>query len=158
MRRLPIIVLTCLLFASGWSPVLAAAFCPRRGGHECCASESAEARHDQHAHHQGMEMGGADAAQPAPADEGHAGTSAAALDHQVKDCAHCAAHSGVPHAPAVTFGATGSEGRDAATAPPQVRVYLFRASPSPNLLVSSRPHAPPVSASPRHLLLSVFLI
>ena len=58
MRRLPIFGLLFLLFASGWSPVLAAA-CRPRG-------------------------------------EGHAGTSAAALDHPVKDCAHCAAHySGV---------------------------------------------------------------
>ena len=158
MRRLPIIVLTCLLFASGWSPVLAAAFCTRGEGHDCCAPESAEAGNDQHAHHQGMGMGGADAAQPAHADEGHAGTSAVALDHPVKDCAHCLAHSDVPHAPAVTFGATGSEGRDAASTPPQVISYLFRASPSPSLLVSSRPHAPPVSASPRYVLLSVFLI
>ncbi len=158
MRRLPIIVLTCLLFASGWSPVLAAAFCTRGEGHECCAPEQAEARHDRHAHHQGMDMGGADAAQPAHADEGHAGTSAVALDHPVKDCAHCLTHSGVPHAPAVTFGAPDSSGRDAATAPPQVRQLLSRASASPNLLVSSRPHAPPTGASPRHVLLSVFLI
>ena len=158
MRRLPIIVLICLLFASGWSPALAAAFCSRGAEHDCCAPEPAEARHAQHAHHEGMEMGGGEAPRPSHADEGHAGTSAAALDHPVKDCAHCAAHSGVPHAPAVTFGAPDSSGRDAATAPPQVRSYIFGSSPSPNLLVSSRPHAPPTGASPRHILLNVFLI
>jgi hypothetical protein len=158
MRRLPIIVLTCLLFASGWSPVLAAAFCPRMEGHDCCAPESAKAGHDYGTHHDGMEMGGAEAPLPSHADESHEGTSATAFDHPVKDCAHCVMHSGGPRAPAVTFGAAGSEGRDAASAPPQARQLLFRASPSPNLLVSSRPHAPPVSASARHILISVFLI
>ncbi len=156
MRRLPIIVLTCLLFASGWSPVLAAAFCQRGEGHDCCAADSAEAGHA--AHHQGMQMGGGDTPRPAHAEGEHEGTSAAALNHPVKDCSHCAAHSGVPNAPAVTFGAPDSSGRDAATAPPQVRSYIFRALPSPNLLVSSRPHAPPTGASTRHVLLSVFLI
>lgn len=158
MRRLPIIALTCLLFASGWSPVLAAAFCPRGGGHDCCASESSEARHDHTAHHQGMEMGGAEAPRPSHANERHEGTSATALDHPVKDCAHCAAHSGGPKTPAVTFGVKESSGRDTVSAPPQARQLLFRASPAPNLLVSSRPHAPPTGASPRHVLLSVFLI
>ncbi|MBV8858944.1 MAG: hypothetical protein JOZ02_18575 [Acidobacteria bacterium] len=158
MRRLPIIVLTCLLSASGWSPVLAAAFCPRGKGHDCCASESAKDKHDHAAHHEGMEMGGAEAPRPAHTNESHEGTSAAALDHPVKDCSHCAAHSGGPKTPAITFGVTMSSGSDAASAPPQVGQLLFRASPSPNLLVSSRPHAPPTGASPRHVLLSVFLI
>jgi hypothetical protein len=155
MRRLPIIVLTCLLFASGWSPVLAAAFCPRGEGHDCCAADSAEAGHSRAAHHRGMQMG---AEAPRRADDGHAGISAAALDRPFKDCAHCAAHSGSPKAPAITVGAPDNSGRDAASAPPPARGYLFRASPSPKLLVSSRPHAPPSGASPRHVLLSVFLI
>jgi hypothetical protein len=158
MRRLSIIVLTCLLFASGWSPVLAAAFCTRGEGHDCCAPESAKDMHDLAAHHEGMEMGGAEAPRPSHTNEKREGTSATALDHPVKDCPHCAAHSGGSKTPAVAFGVAVSPGRDAVSAPPQARQLLFRASPSPHLLVSSRPHAPPAGASPRHVLLRVFLI
>jgi hypothetical protein len=158
MPRLLIIALLCLLFASGCSPILAATFCTRGQGHDCCARTAAAEGHEQTAHHHAMAMDGTESPRPSHADDGQAGTSAAALEHPIKDCAHCATHSRLPHAPAVTFGATRSEGSDAASPPPQVRSYLFRAAPSPNLLVSSRPHAPPTGTSPRHLLLSLFLL
>jgi hypothetical protein len=157
MRRLPIFVLICLLFASGWSPVLAAAFCPRAEGHDCCAAESAGVRHDMPAHHQGADMDGMEAMRPAHAHGGHAGW-AAALDRQIKDCAHCVAHSGGTNVPAVTFSVPGNSGKDAASAPPQVQRFFFPASLSQNRLISSRPHGPPVEKSPRHLLINVFLI
>lgn len=156
MRRLSIFGLTCLLFASGWSPVLAAAFCPRGGGHDCCVAGPAEAEHAAAAaHHQGMEM---NAEAPRPAHEGHEGASAAAFDHTSEDCTHCAAHSGGPKAPAVTFGVPGGLGTDAAFAAPQVYSFFSSTPPANELLVSSRPHGPPPGTAPRHLLINVFLI
>ncbi|HEX7316486.1 MAG TPA: hypothetical protein VF297_21465 [Pyrinomonadaceae bacterium] len=157
MRRLSIFGLICLLFASGWSPVLAAAFCPRARGHDCCATTAAGEEHKQAAHHHGMEMGGAEMPSPEHARDGHDGT-AAAIDRKVEDCAHCAAHSGVPTAPAVTFGAPDSSGKEAASAPPQVHRFFIPASLATNLLVSSRPHGPPGVTTPRHVLINVFLI
>ena len=155
MRRLPIFVLSCLLFTGGWSPVLASAFCPRAQGHDCCVTMAVGEEHKQATHHQGMEMGGTE--MPSHAHDAHDGT-AAAIDQKVRDCAHCAAHSGGPTAPAVTFSVPDSSGRDAASAPPQVHRFFFPASLTTNLLVSSRPHGPPGFTTPRHVLISVFLI
>lgn len=158
MRRLPIFGLLFLLFASGWSPVLAAAFCPRAQGHDCCVTTAASEEHQQAAHHHAMEMGGTEMPGPALAHDAHDGTTAA-IDRKVKDCAHCVAHSGGPAAPAVTFSVPdSSSGRDAACAPSQVHKFFVPASPATNLLVSSRPHGPPGITTPRHVLISVFLI
>lgn len=157
MRRLLIFGLLFLLFASGWSPVLAAALCPRVQGHDCCVTMAAGEEHEQVIHHHGMEMSGTEMPSPAYARDEHDNT-AVAIDQQVKDCAHCAAHSGAPTAPAVIFSVPDNPGRDATSAPSQVHRFFFPASLATNLRISSRPHGPPVETTPRHVLISVFLI
>jgi hypothetical protein len=104
-----------------------------------------------------MEMDAAESPRPSHADDGHT-TMAVALDKQVKECAHCVAHSGGPNAPAVSFGVPGNLGRDAANASPQVQRFFFPSLPTPRLLASSRPHGPPFVTAPLHVLISVFLI
>ena len=145
-RLLPICVIS-LLLVSGWGHVLAAAFCPNMQGMPGCAMQ---ARDDSARSHEGMEMGHMQH-RPSAA-EGRVGS----LLRPLVSC--CASRPEFPPAPAVASrGAEQSKQNLGAVLKPAVKAI---APPAPSFAptVTYRQHAPPGGQTPRHVLVSVFLI
>lgn len=150
MKRLLLISVICLLFVGGWGHVLAAAVCPNMQDMPGCHVQAAETSARGH---EGMEMGGTH--HGASASEGREG-SAGSLKRPLVSC--CASRPEVPPAPvAASRGAEQSKKNLGDIPRPAVKAV---APPAPSFApsVTSRQHAPPGAASPRHVLIQVFLI
>lgn len=150
MKRLLLICVISLLFVSGWGHVLAAAFCPNMEDMPGCAMQSAVASASPHEGHEGMEMG--DMQNRPGATEDKAGS----LERPLASC--CASRPEVPPAPVVASRRAEQPKQDlgAILKPALKAIAPQTAAFAPP--VTSRQHAPPVDSTPRHVLISVFLI
>lgn len=147
MKRLLLISVICLLFVSGWGHVLASAFCPNMQDMPDCHMQITDTSASGH---EGMEMG--DMHHGTQAEERRAGS----LGSPLVSC--CASRPEAPPAPAVASrGAEQSKQNLGALLKPAVKVIV---PPAPSFApaVTSRQHAPPGAAAPRHVLIQVFLI
>ena len=150
MKRLLLICVISLLFVSGWGHVLAAAFCPNMQDMPACHMQAEKVSTPSPEGHEGMEMG--DMQMPPDSTEGKAG----ALESPLASC--CASRPEVPPAPIVTSrGAEQSKQDLGAILKPALKAIAPLAS-SFAPPVTSRQHAPPGTATARHVLISVFLI
>ena len=150
MKRLLLICAISLLFVSGWSHVLAAAFCPKMQEMPDCHMQKAPTSASQHEGHEGMEMGDMQMSPSALEDKVNS------LERSVASC--CANRSALP--PSSVIVSRGAEQpRKELGAVLQTALKVI-APPTPSFAppVASRQHAPPVDSTPLHLLLSVFLI
>ena len=145
-RLLPICVIS-LLFVGGWGHVLAAAFCPNMQDMPACHMQAADTSAPGH---DGMQMGGMH--MPEGAEDARAGS----FKRPLASC--CASVPEAPPAPVVARRGAGRSKQDmGALLNPAPRAV----APSPPPMapeVTSRQHAPPGSAAPRHVLIQVFLI
>ena len=150
MKRLLLICVISLLFVSGWGHVLAAAFCPNMQDMPGCAMQMGNASASPHEGHEGMQMG--DMQMPPNATEDKTG----ALERPLVSC--CASRPEIPPAPVLASrGAEQSKQDLGAVLKPVVKAI---APPTPSFAtaITSRQHAPPGAAAPRHVLIQVFLI
>jgi hypothetical protein len=145
-RLLPICVIS-LLFVSGWGNVLAAAFCPNMRDMRGCPMRASE---DSARGHDGVEMG--DMRMPATGAEGKVGS----LERPLASC--CASRPEAPPAPAVASRGAERSKQDLGAVLKPVPKALAPPAPSFAPTVTSRQHAPPGAQTPRHVLVSVFLI
>ncbi|HWT02548.1 MAG TPA: hypothetical protein VN256_20010 [Pyrinomonadaceae bacterium] len=147
MKRLLLICVISLLFVSGWGHVLAAAFCPNMQDMPGCAMQAGG---DSASVHEGMEMGHA---QHRPSDAELKGGS---LERQLVSC--CASRTEFPPAPVVASRGAEQSKRDLGAVLKPVVKTIAPPPPSFAPAVTSRQHAPPGAPTPRHVLVSVFLI
>jgi hypothetical protein len=151
MKRLFLICVISLLFVSGWGHVLAAAFCPNMQDMPGCPMQKARTTSTSpHEGHEGMEMG--DMPMPPSATE----DTAVVLERPLVSC--CASRPEVPPAPTVVSrGAEQSKQEIGAILKPALKAIE---PPAPSFAppVTSRQHSPPGDSTPRHVLISVFLI
>jgi len=147
MKRLLLISVICLLFVGGWGHVLAAAVCPNMKDMPHCQMQAADTSAPGH---EGMEMG--DMQRQPSAAEGRAGS----LGSPFVSC--CVSRPEVPPTPVVASrGAEQSKQNLGALLKPLVKAVEPPAPPFAQA-VTSRQHAPPGPAAPRHVLIQVFLI
>jgi hypothetical protein len=150
MKRLLLICVISLLFVSGWNHVLAAAFCPNMQDMPGCHMQKAPASASQHEGHEGMEMG--DMQMPPNATESNVG----ALERPLASC--CASRPEVPPAPAIASRGAEQSRQDLGAIPKPALKAITQPTPSFAPPITSRQHAPPGTATARHVLISVFLI
>jgi hypothetical protein len=147
MKRLFLICVISLLFVSGWSHVLAAAFCPNMQDMPACHMQAESVSTSSH---EGMEMG--DMKNRQSATESKTG----ALESPLASC--CASRPEVPPAPvASSRGAEQSRQDLGALLKPALKA-ITQPTSSFAPPITSRQHAPPGAAIARHVLISVFLI
>jgi hypothetical protein len=147
MKRLLLICVISLLFVSGWSHVLASAFCSNMKDMPGCAMQMGNTSTSGH---EGMEMG--DMQMPPTA----AGDKVGSLEQPLASC--CASRPEIPPAPIVASrGAEQSKQDLGAILKPALKA-ITQPTSSFAPPVSSRQHAPPGASTPRHVLISVFLI
>jgi hypothetical protein len=164
MRRFLLIASVLMLFVSGWGHVLAAALCPHvKAEHSCCPAQ-ATASHDHglSSSHEAMQMDGMegmDMQTPAApvAETLTTGGDANSLGQPLEDCAHCMGHSQLPITP-VAAGTADQSSRSAELAAPPATSLISPIAPTLTALVSSRPHGPPGTSAPRHVLINIFRI
>lgn len=147
MKRLLPICAISLLFVSGWGHVLAAAFCPNMRDMRGCPMHASD---DSARGHEGMEMG--DMQMPAGETEARAG----ALERPLASC--CASRPEAPPAPVVASRGAERSKQDPGALLKPVPKTIAPPAPSFAPTVTSRQHAPPGARTPRHVLVSVFLI
>jgi hypothetical protein len=151
MKRLLLISVISLLFVSGWSHVLAAAFCPNMKDMPGCTMQTGNTSTSTSSH-EGMEMG--DMQMTPGSAEGE--VNANALERPLVSC--CAARPEIPPSPVIASrGAEQSKQNLGAILKPALKAI---APPTTSFAppVTSRQHAPPGASTPRHVLISVFLI
>ena len=147
MKRILLIGVISLLFVSGWSHVLAAAFCPNMKEMPGCPMQKESPSTTEHA---GMEMGGMEVPS-SPTSE-----VVGALERLPLSC--CANRPYAPPAPTVASkGAEQSKRNPLAILKPALKV-IARLATSFAPPVISRQHAPPGASTPRHVLISLYLI
>jgi hypothetical protein len=147
MKRLLLICVISLLFVSGWSHVLTSVFCPNMKDMPGCAMQMGNTSTSGH---EEMEMGGMQTWQSATEDK------VGSLAQPLASC--CASRPEVPPAPAVASrGAEQSKQDLGALLKPALKA-ITQPTSSFAPQVTSRQHAPPGDSTPRHVLISVFLI
>ena len=147
MKRLLLICVISLLFVSGWGHVLAAAFCPNMQDMPGCAMQ---AGNNSTSSHEGMEMSDMQTAPPATESKAHA------LEQPMLSC--CTSRPEIPPSPVIASrGAESSKQDTGALLKPALKAI---AAPTLSFAppVTLRQHAPPGASTPRHVLISVFLI
>ena len=150
MKRLLLISVISLLFVTGWGHVLAASFCPNMQDMPNCHMQTGNVSISPHKGHEGMEMGDKQTRQSAPQ------SKAGALERPLVSC--CASRPEVPPAPVIpSRGAQQSKQDLGAILKPALKA-ITRPASSFAPPVTSRQHAPPGDSTPRHVLISVFLI
>jgi hypothetical protein len=147
MKRLLPICIISLLFVSGWGHVLAAAFCPNMGDVRGCPMHAGQ---DSARVHEGMEMG--DMQTPSGSTEGRVGS----VERPLASC--CASRPEAPPAPVVASRGAERSKHDPGAVLKPVPNAIAPPAPSFAPTVTSRQHAPPGAQTPRHVLVSVFLI
>jgi hypothetical protein len=153
MKRLLLISVISLLFVSGWSHVLAAAFCPNMQDMPGCPmQQTASASTSRHEGHEGMEMGDGQQLKPAVT-EGKAG----ALERPLASC--CVSLPEIPPAPVVASrGAEQSKQDLGAILKPATKAIAPHACALARPVMSRQHAPPPLASAPRYVLISVFLI
>ena len=182
MKRLFPISLALLLAIGSLGHVFSAAFCPSALGRECCLTTVSNHTHASFSSHEDMAMQGTptDGAEAMggvgtkemtmdedgmPMDDKSKTTSPASDDDAitskfelpVEPCNHCTSHSGILNAPVSSVSASDQSNKDLGSVRPVSRFHI----PSATTVSQSglpREHAPPSSATARHILVSVFLI
>ena len=181
MKRIFPTSLALLLVTGSLGNVFAAAFCTRVAGRACCLAMTPSNRHAPSSGHEAMSMPGMPMDSAAmdgmvsddismdedsmPMDD-MSETSAPITDDDalaskfeqpLETCTHCLSHSGILNAPLSSVSAADESRRDLGSVPCPVSRFLVRSA----IIISQsglpREHAPPVS-TPRHILISVFLI
>jgi hypothetical protein len=179
--------LALLLVMGSLGHVLAAAFCPRMLGHDCCLTKksSQEPSSQSHQHMHGMAMDGTtdesmqmdsvdmqdmirdDASvQPSPAgidkvtllSSSEELVPANRLELPIEACTHCMTHSGAQNAPISSVSVPDQSNKDIGSVPLPVSRFLIRPPMALAQIGLPREHAPPGSSAPRHILINVFLI
>jgi len=149
MKRLLLISVISLLFVSGWSRVIAAAFCTDMQDMPGCHMQQAKASTSRHEGHEGMEMGGRQVRSPVVA------TEANSLEGPMASC--CASTPALPPASLEMRGAEQPKKQSGAVLQNAHKALGLPTAIS-NPPVLSRQHAPPEGSTPRHVLNSVFLV
>lgn len=150
MKRLLLICVISLFFVSGWGHVLASAFCPNMQDMPNCHMQAENVSTSSHEGHEGMEMG--DMQNRQSATESKAG----ALERPLASC--CASRPEIPPAPVVTSRGAEQSKQDLGTILKPALKAITQPTSTFAPLVTSRQHAPPGDSTPRHVLISVFLI
>ena len=195
MKRLLLTSLALLFMMSSLGHVLAAAFCPRALGRECCFAKTRPHAHSSSSSHEnmavhdmhmdGMSMDGMNMDDMAMADASmdHMAVNdmmidaatvdmfipfsppafteeavANEFDQPVGSCAHCLGHSGIVNAPVSFVSVSDQSGKDVGSALLPVSSFLAPAAITVAQNGLPREHAPPGMSTPRHILISVFLI
>jgi hypothetical protein len=183
MKRLLLPSLALLLVMSSVGHVLAAAFCPRVLGHECCFAKTSGHTHNSRSthedmpvhdmpvdampmHHAGMHSMPVDdvAIDATPTSDSLSSTVISdeapgnRFDQPVESCAHCMSHSSVPNAPVSFVSAPDQSKKDFGSVTSPVSSFLVRPAMTPAQIGLPREHAPPGMSTPRHILINVFLI
>src|SRR5947209_4366575 len=150
MRRLTsyTFILLLSLILSGQGNVLAAAFCQHAQLPACCQTKTMRDSMPSHDMMEGMNMS-------MPAAEAEADS----ISQPTELCAHCMSH---PNLPAKAVAAVASVEQSKRDLSARISALVSK-SPASSIasfapLLSSRPHAPPVTSARRHVLISTFLI
>lgn len=164
MKRFLLSATILMLFMSGWSHVLAAAFCPHvMMAQDCCPAQSGAGHdHGTNASHEAMQMDGMEGMErQAPVTPGDATPANAEIanvvSQPVEDCSHCMGHSQLPTAP-VAAGTADQSSRNTDVAAPPVSQHIAPPVPAFATLITSKPHGPPGTAASRLVLIGVFRI
>jgi hypothetical protein len=153
MKRLLLISIISLLFVSGWSHVLAAAFCPQMQVKASCPMQMRDHSTSSHEARVMGEMG--DMQMPeTTVSEGEVN----AVDPPLGSCPHCFTKSNYPTSTVVTAKAVERSKRDLGVILQQTLKAIAPPSSTFAPPVSSRQHAPPQGTTARHVFISVFLI
>lgn len=161
MKRFLLGITLLMLLVSGWSQVLAAAFCPHvMMVQDCSPSRRAASHaHGTNSSHEAMQMDGME--MPAPATPVAADPTSSEIAHAfgqpVEDCSHCAGHSQLPTA-LFAVGTADQSSRNADVAAPPVTQLFAPPVPAFASLVTSRPHGPPGTSTSRLVLIGIFRI
>jgi hypothetical protein len=150
MKRLLLICVISLLFVSGWSHVLAAAFCPNMQDMPSCHMQTGSASTSSHEGHEGMEMGDKQMTPPVVASEANS------LDRPMASC--CASRPALPPSSIVVSKGAEQPKKELGIVPQETPKAIGPPTPSFAPPVTSRQHAPPTDLTPRHVLISVYLI
>jgi hypothetical protein len=150
MKRLLLISVISLLFLSGWSNVLAAAFCPNMQEMPGCPMQRRETSASTHEGHEGMEMDDTQMASSNKESKAHA------LEQQLASC--CLSQPEIPPAPVIASRGAEQSKRDTGAILRPAFKALAPTHSSFSLPVTSRQHAPPGASTLRHVLISVYLI
>jgi hypothetical protein len=150
MKRLLLISVISLLLVSGWSHVLAAAVCPDMQDMPNCHMQTENVSTSSHEGHEGMEMGDKQMTSPVEASEANA------LERPMASC--CASRPALPPSSIIVSKGIEQPKKELAVVLKQALKVIAPPSPSFTPLLTSRQHAPPTSLTPRHILISVYLI
>jgi hypothetical protein len=152
MKRLLLICVISLLFVSGWSHVLAAAFCPKTQAMSSCPMQVGDKHHQSHEAMERGEMGDMETSSTDTESEVNA------FEQPMGSCPHCFKQPEQQPSPVVASKGGEQSKRDTGILLQQaVRVITPQTTAfAPPVL--SRQHAPPQASALRHVLLSVFLI
>jgi hypothetical protein len=148
MKRLLLISVISLLFVSGWSHVLAAAFCPNMQDMPGCHLQTESASTSSHEGHK--EIGDKQMTPSAVASEVNS------LERPMTSC--CASQPALP--PSSIIVSKGAEQPKKELGVVLQKTLKVIAPPTPSFAppITSRQHAPPGISTQRHVLISVFLI
>jgi hypothetical protein len=168
--------LALLLVMGSFGHVLAAGFCPRSFGRECCFAKTSKHAPDSSSCHQEMAMhlmpmdgmpmddmavedtATAEVPNPLASPVVDEEVLASAFEQPFESCTHCMSHSGISNTPA-SFVTVPDESRKAVDSLPlPVSSFLAPSLTTVKQFRSPREHAPPGTSAPRHVLISVFLI
>lgn len=152
MKRLLLICLISLLFVSGWSHVLAAGICPKAQAISHCPMQTETKSASAHESARMDEMGDM---QMRPA---VAGVEANALEQPAGLCPHCFKQPAQQTSPAIASNGAEQSRRNPAIALRQAVKVFSQQATSFATPVSSKQHAPPQASTPRHVLISFYLI
>ena len=176
MKRFFPTSLALLLVMGSLGHVFAAAFFPRSPGRACCFANTSHHAHDSLPSHQDMaehcmpmdrmsmdDMAMDDTAAvevsnsfiPTVVDDE---VLASSFEQPVESCAYCMIHSGLSNGPASFVTGPDESRKSVDSVPLPVSSFLTPSlsTVTPNRL--PREHAPPGPGTPRHILISVFLI
>ena len=148
MKRLLLICVISLLFVSGWSHVLAATFCPNMQDMPGCAMQTG---HTSTSSHEGMEMYDMQMTPTIAESEVNA-----MQQPQMFSC--CTSRPELPSSPVIASRGAEQSKQDLGAILQQAIKALAPQTISFAPPISSRQHAPPGASTPRHVLISVFLI
>jgi hypothetical protein len=153
MKRLLLISVISLLFVSGWSHVLASAFCSKMQAKATCPMQMKDHSPSSHEAMAMGEMGDMQMSETTVAD-GEVG----ALSPPLGSCPHCFSKSEHPTSTAITAKGVEQSEQDLGAVLQQTLNDVAPQTSSFAPPVTSRQHAPPGAATARHVLINVYLI
>lgn len=187
MKRLIPTTIALLLVTGSLGHLFAAAFCPRRLGHDCCLTKTASGAQvtGSHQHMPGMVMDtiadesmsmtggrmagmttGVSGVPPSSLDINQGSPFSTSdellpdnkLELPVAACPHCINHSGIQNAPVSSMSLRDQPGKNSGSVLLPAARLPTRPSIMPATIRLPGEHAPPGSSAPRHILINVFLI